>query len=510
MRRVAAVSLLVPLLSAVVLAQEATPKLGERFRGPFDVSFKPFAEPRAVEPQSTGEIARFDREAKKWLLTFSRLDLGEDSPLRDSRRADGQAQAGYLSTAINKLRSGDPNADVLRNEIIELGDLRIGVLAALTHERNAKVLLQQALIEVTPRLYYTLVMTSPVETDDATKSPAAREAGAVFKGILDSIERVDLSAMKQDQDERLFRTRGLFAQWSRAKLSGAMTPERYLRYKRDGRDVGYAYVVEQPADALPRTDRPEGAADPAAAAGLRVGTRSRTVVEGGKSLDVESWMYVSYDRRHEVWSNVTVLNDPAGRTEKEKTVWFSEVGASDLNREREFDRNLTHDDLKEDDQRAKNDPKNEAKARSFREVDRYRLLVRNEGRSAVAQPLERLLPPFYLPQALGAMLPRLVPLDNATGYLFAVFNSESRQVMMRYVDVSPERDVRLDGKPNRAIGVSERLGSAGSVTTHYFGRRGDYLGSVNNDTKLEIVPTDAETLKSIWKDANLQAPAATK
>ncbi|HEX8324289.1 MAG TPA: hypothetical protein VF595_10285 [Tepidisphaeraceae bacterium] len=502
MRRWTVVSLL--LMTAVARAQDVP--LGPRFTGPFDVSFKPFVDAKQVERQSTGEIVRMARADKNWLLTFSRAELGDASPLKDSRRADGQVQAGYLSTAINKLRSSDPATDVLRNEIIELGDMRIGVLAALTHEQNKPVLLQQALMEITPTLYYTLVMICPIEGNDAHKSPAAREAGAVFKGVLDSIERVDLSALKQDQDQRLFRTRGLFAQWNANKLSSVLVPERYLRYKRDGRDVGYAYIVEQPASALPRKDRPETPVDPATASGLRVGTRSRTLAEGGKVLDVESWMYVSHDRRHEVWSKLTVLNDPAGRTEKEKANWFSEVGASDLNREREFDRNLTHDDLKEADQKSKTDPK----AQAFREVDRYRLLVRNEGRSAVAQPLERVLPPFYLPQAMTAMLPRLVPLDNPTGYLFAVFNSESRQVMMRYVDVSPEQDVKLDGRVERAVGVSERLGTGGSVTTHYFGSKGAYLGSVNNDSKLEILPTDAETLRALWKDANLKAPEATK
>ncbi|RZA21105.1 MAG: hypothetical protein EOP02_17490, partial [Proteobacteria bacterium] len=124
--------------------------------------------------------------------------------------------------------------------------------------------------------------------------------------------------------------------------------------------------------------------------------------------------YVSYDRRHEVWTNVTIITDPAAKTDKEKYNWFSEVGGADLQRERVFDKNLKHDDFKEAEKKDAPQP--------FREVDKYTLTVRSEGRSAVADPIEKLLPPWYLPQAVGVLLPRLVPLDNPTGYLFASYS----------------------------------------------------------------------------------------
>ena len=217
-------------------------------------------------------------------------------------------------------------------------------------------------------------------------------------------------------------------------------------------------------------------------------------------------MYVNFDRRHEVWSKVTVVKDSAATSEKEKLVWFSEVGASDLQRERVFNRNLNHDDFKELDQKNRNG----GTGQPFQEVDRYRLVVRNEGRSAVAQPMQRDLPPFYLPQALQMLMPRVVPLGTPTGYLFAGFESDSRQIMLRYVDVLPEADVTLDGRSVRAVGVSERLGFAGSATTHYLTHAGQYLGSTNAETKLEILPTDRATLQSIWKDVDLREPTGTK
>ena len=58
-----------------------------------------------------------------------------------------------------------------------------------------------------------------------------------------------------------------------------------------------------------------------------------------------------------------------------------------------------------------------------------------------------------------------------------------------------------------AIPIRDRLGLEGSVTTHYITPEGDYLGSINPDSKIVIVPTDAPTLQKMWKDVNLTRPS---
>lgn len=489
-----------PAVGAPVLAEPelGAPVLGDRFEGAFDVAFKPFAKAKMLEPTSSGEIARFSREDKKWVLVFNRVELTADTQVRDV--AGPPAQPGYLSITINKLRGGDPNADVLRNEVLDLGDLPVGVMVATARAGDQPALLQQAIMQVTPRLYYTLTMTSPVDPGKVGDSPAAQEAALMFKAILDSIERVDRSSTKLDQDDRLYRTRGLFAQWNKTKILNILIPERYLRFKRDGKDVGYAVILEQPAEELPKTGQNDVLpADSANTNGFRIGVRTHTLADAGKELDVESWMYVGFDRRHEKWTNVTIQKDPTAKVEKDQSAWFREVGASDMQRERVFNSNLKHDDFKEADQ-------NKDAPQTFREVDKYHLLVGNEGRSAVADPIRRELPPFYLPQALGVLLPRIVPLDNYTGYLFASYQSDNRQIMLRYVDVRPEATVKIDGQEIRAVGVAEHIGASGSVTTHYVTRRGQYLGSVNADTKLEIIPSDRSTLEGIWKTLDFTPP----
>lgn len=495
---------------------EAGIELGKRITGMYDVTFRPFVGAKQVERQFPAELLRYTREDKNWSLVFDKAQLPQAIPLRDTRTAVGVDQPGYLTAAKNLIKSTDPNADIIQTDIIDTGDLRIGlIIAHVRLKRDEHSLMQQALIEITPRLYYSVVMQTPAPEKDFGKDPAVQEASKVFKAIVDSIAPQDLSAIKADQDDRLFRTRALFINWTRKTLLAAAWKEQMLRFRRQNdagqwEDIGYAYIVEEPAEGLPRANTKEAPVDPQHAAGLRVGMRMRSFPETGKTVDIESWMWVSFDRKHEVWSNITVLQTPGADNPKDREQWFTEVGASDIEKERVFDKQMQPGDFKEVDKRNTTRKPGDPELIPFREVEKYKLVVRTESRNAVAQPLQRELPPFYLPQALGTMLPRLVPLGSPTGYLFASYASDTRQVMLRYIDVGTETTATLDGKKVRAIPITERLGAEGSPTTHYLSAAGQYLGTISPEQKLEITPVKREDLLKIWKDAVLDKPKEVK
>ena len=82
------------------------------------------------------------------------------------------------------------------------------------------------------------------------------------------------------------------------------------------------------------------------------------------------------------------------------------------------------------------------------------------------KPTDTKLPPYYLPQALGQLLPRLVPTEPAQ-YLFAFYVSGSRNVLRRYIDVGGMTDVELDGDKVRGIAIGDRIGVDSSPTVHY-------------------------------------------
>ena len=118
-------------------------------------------------------------------------------------------------------------------------------------------------------------------------------------------------------------------------------------------------------------------------------------------------------------------------------------------------------------------------------------------------PIERDLPVYYIPLAITHLLPRLVPLDEPGQYMFASYVSDQKEVMARYVDVQREQELMLDGKKIRAIPVMDRIGVEGSATTHYMTHEGEWLGSVNVDQKVMVLPSDKESIKQLWKDADL-------
>ena len=124
---------------------------------------------------------------------------------------------------------------------------------------------------------------------------------------------------------------------------------------------------------------------------------------------------------------------------------------------------------------------------------------------------------FYIPQAFGFLLPRLVPLTKPHTYMFATFVSNGSDatgrtpgaVMSRYVDVLPIQDVRFNRNNYDAITVVDKIGLEGTPTNTYFTVKGEFIGSISTtndgekDTTWMVLPTDAQTLTTMWPGADL-------
>ncbi len=507
MRRTLLITALILIGTTCLRAAE----LGERTKGNYDISFQPFAGGKRVERKNPGEIFRMEASSKDWLLSFERTDLPDALSLSDSRTG-GMITAGYLTAAVEAVRGNDPTSEVLRSEILDMGKLRIGmIIATVKGQDDKRQLLQRAIVEITSRLYYVITMTSPAPEKNLDKDAGVKEAAETFRAIVDTIQQVDLSQIREDQDQRLFRTRALFVQWNAKKLNNVLEIEQFFRIRHEGKDVGYVQVLESNAKLLDidqkrrtidtvKADK-KNPVDSENLTGLRVEMRMFTKMEDEKTSESDSSMFVTIDRAHEIWSNVVTNRNSAAKNPVEKEVKYSEVGSSDRLQERKFDKNLTATDFKEADKRGEI---------PYSIVETYTLKVSSEVNAAAAPDIEKQLPPFYLPQALGWLMPRLLPRDRESSYLFATYSSENRQIMLEYVDVGLEKEITLAGKKQRAIPISVRVGDEGSTTVHYVAPDGRYLGSNNPTTMLEISATNHETIRSIWKDADLSLKKASK
>ena len=144
------------------------------------------------------------------------------------------------------------------------------------------------------------------------------------------------------------------------------------------------------------------------------------------------------------------------------------------------------------------------------------LTVTQNANAVNLPPISQELPPLYLPEALGHLLPRLLPVKEAKGYAFASFIGEQRAVMMRYIDVGSAEQVEPRRARYHVIPVSDRLGFDGPATVHYLGAdagaegKRRYLGSVNDQQHVMVLATDSATLQKIWSNPNLNRPAGVQ
>jgi hypothetical protein len=273
-------------------------------------------------------------------------------------------------------------------------------------------------------------------------------------------------------------------------------PEQWLRIVQNGKDIGYSYVAEEFVEGKDVKSNPARAHD-----GVLVSMRTRTVVDGGQ-VDVGSQLFTSLDRKHEDWAHIvnTVMNKGTAGEEKKQSMEF---GYSELKVKQVIDRQARPDPRTDPNAQ---DPKNPV----LRPVESYALRIERatQGRNANSQPEAHAPSPWYVPQAIGSMLPRLVPLDRAVTYLFQSYVSEQHEVVHRYVDVGFPKEVTINGRAVRAVPITDRIRLEGSPTVHYMSEDGKYLGSENVAAKVWILPTDRATLEKQWENADLRKPEA--
>lgn len=458
------------------------------------VSLQPLAGMKVTRgTPGSNEVARFLDEGRHWVLILSRVDLDADKPMPLTNWKDaktGKEQPGMLQVAVEQFKTVTPGAQILKEDADITGKIQIGYMAAKYNLGMETTLAQEAVIRATDQRYFLLTLAVPApRTGELEDDKGIRDAVDGFKRIVDSVDMIDQLTIRQDQEDRLFRTRSLYLNLTEKKLRSALVHEQWFRFIQEGKDVGYSYVVQEIARDLPRKGGAEVQNGPE---GVLVGVRSRLMPEPGVQTDALTWSFSTFDRKYEAFSSVIYADDPKrGKStsgevgvsrKREKPVAVSAAGGGALR------------------------PKTEVVP-----MEEYRLEVTRIGTNVAAEPVVRELAPYYLPLAIHQLLPgMLMPSKEPKTYLFASWVTDVGQVMYRYIDVGMEAEVTLAGKRVRATPVKDRVGLEGSITTHYVSSDGRYLGSVNEDSKTTILASDAASLEKLWKDVNLTRPSAVE
>ncbi len=419
--------------------------------------------------------------ARKWNVRITRVMLPlpmalseADTAALPAPRAGSEKSPTFMDQAVDQFMSAAPDAQLLRKDDTIIGKRRIGLLALRHTLSSEHRLTQEAILQLTPRMYYLVELNTPgAKPGSELDDPSEADAKETFRQMINTIRLLDQSALREDQDQRLFRTRSLFVGLSEAVYRKALTPETYLRHLKDGKDVGYSYVVEEPYES-------------AGQKGFRVGVRSRMMLDG-KQRDSESWYFMAWDRRHEDFSVIDIIDNG-----KEKSA-TTELGVSNREIQRRLDRESGTID--------KADPKQPP----VQEIERASLSVSVISKSERKPGIELKLPVFYIPLALDYVLARVVPQDSRT-YMVARWDSDRQRLAIEYVDVGREEMTMLGDQTVRGLTVRTRQGLEGDVTTTYVSREGKFVGRINEADKTITLPTTFQDLSGRWKNADLSRP----
>ncbi len=472
-------------------ADSADPLLGKLFRSrTAGIQFNPPAGGSMIRELNTGDIVRFIYSDQGWDIRAKPVPL--HIPLMLSSPPD----AGVLELTATHLTDSNPTAKILRQEVVSIHGHDVGRIEATYKAGTDHLFAQQALFRESSKYFLSLQMLSQDSKD-------FNRDRAVFDRMLNTVEILDRNQLAQEQKHRILETRALWVLLDQKTLAAAIQPLHFMRVVRDGRDVGFIQVNERLAnhngyDGIEvivhsrvqpdkRTDAP--AANPIAPAdptGIVIprplspdaGPTTRPLLP--QDLYTYSTYFMTFDRDHEDWTTIT-------QTDRDVAHQLTESAYTDRTIKRRLDpARVAHTSTT---QHFDNPP--------VIEIPKYVLDVSYSVGKRDQPPKDLELPPFYLPQALGQLLPRLLPPDRAQ-YMFAFYVSSERNLMGRYVDVGSPQEVDLDGQTVRAIPISDRIGIDGSGTTHYVTRQGEWLGSVSDDARLQVLPTDEHTLKGLW------------
>jgi hypothetical protein len=484
---------------------EVADRLGPRFTSrSAGISFRPpaFGKPDRRLTGSADRIVRFGEAEGGSVLVVSRkffpqktVLIGDDAPaLR--RPGEARAAVGVLDELARQLRANDVNTQVLRKELVHIGPYDVGLLATRFIRPGSRdaFFRQHAMVRAHEQLYYVFDLTTPSGWSASDKpdavDPQEKLAVRVFEAMLDSVQLIDTTPVEQDVAERRIRSRSLMITLGQ-RLQDSVAARTidvpqdpqpqaatYLRILKGGKDVGYKYMAE-----FLGARRGEG--------GVYVSFFEFEQGDKGMKYETAGEMFSTLrplDKNvREEW--VTIRKEIA---EGGKARAFSEYGSSKK-------RTAVVRDDQDGAQRIAADGERAARMGEF-----YTLTVRQISHAG-ARPLTWDLSPFYLPQTMSHILPRLLPLNEPRTYAFAAWMPSAPAVVSRFLDVEPERNVRFNGQTIRAVRIKDRLGYEGDPTYHYF-QEGQYLGSWTESADVTVLVSDAASLKRLWPTGRLGRP----
>src|SRR4051812_40937352 len=126
------------------------------------ISIRPPAGSRTIRRAvSADEIVEFVNDDKNWMIKVSRITTREPMGLLKFTAKDGSTKPGLMEATLEQFNKSTPGAEVVRNDVVNIGANPVGMLAMRYTQNAQRRLTQQAVIQSNDQLFYVIMMNSP-------------------------------------------------------------------------------------------------------------------------------------------------------------------------------------------------------------------------------------------------------------------------------------------------------------------------------------------------------------
>src|SRR3954452_22492706 len=93
--------------------------------------------------------------------SVARIMTSEPMGLVKFTAKDGSTKPGLMEATLEQFNKNTPGAEIVRNDVINIGASPVGMLAMRYTQNVQRRLTQQAVFQANDRLFYVVTMTSP-------------------------------------------------------------------------------------------------------------------------------------------------------------------------------------------------------------------------------------------------------------------------------------------------------------------------------------------------------------
>ncbi len=477
-----------------------------------------------------GEIAEFRYERRAWEIFVKVIPNGTARPLLTDPAKP--LESGLLDIAVAQLTSvANESTTVSVHEAVTIGAAKVGLIEAHRGSGIGRHFIQEAIFpDADPTRYVLIQMISPErpagDAGAGGDAPEEAQARRVFRSTLGTVRLPGVAEVKAEAVRRAKASVAFLDGLTEPQVRAALADVRFIRVVRNGQNVGFVQVnarakVQDKQDGFEVVVQSH-VVQPATAA-ADDGPGGVVPAVPGSVFDAQTTYFCTFDRWHEQWHTTARLTPVPAANAGAANAGVANAGvaaAGDVARPaavpvvtpaltpvvtEEFgnsdkQRHIARDVVAQQNQARQPNPAGKPANNNPPVIERieYRLTTsRYAGAKGAGKPRRVGLGPIYLPQAVGQVLPELLP--TAPGeYLFQWYVPEQGDTLSRYVDVRPAADVMLDGQKVNAVTIEDRIGVDSPPTTHYVGKDGQWLGDAVDDGNVLYLPATEAELRAIW------------